>query len=248
MNIYLSELDQHRFGNVTAKASELASTDDVGAALAFCAENDVALLIARVDTQKLDAVHALESAGGVLCDTLVYYEMQTRKAQAHLDDAEFTVRRIQDNDRSAVLQIAREAFSDYYGHYHSDPRLDRKSCDETYVSWCESTIDNVGDVHDVIVIEDGSGPCGFLTIRKHEDGKLELVLSGIKKAYSGRGVYRRLIQAGVRYAVESNIKRIFTSTQISNLAVQWVWIAQGFIPVKSVYTFHAWLEKGRQAY
>jgi ribosomal protein S18 acetylase RimI-like enzyme len=244
MNVSLSALDLQRFGHVTAKADGLEAVADVDACLSFCTEHDARLLIARVDTPHLEVAHAIENAGGILCDTLIYYELRLRATapEAALRDADFTVRRIMSADRAEVLAIAREAFSDYYGHYHSDPRLDRDASDETYVSWCESTIDQAGDVFDVLVIEDAGTICGFLTLRVHDDARLELVLSGIRKQYSGRGVYRRLIEAGVRYAVARKLKRVFTSTQIPNLAVQWTWISQGFLPVKSTHTFHVWFD------
>jgi len=242
MNCALSSLDLNRFGVVAAKADLIESSDQVMECLAFCKTNRVKLLIARIDSDRLDLAHHLESEGAILCDTLIYYELRMLKAKKHEKSYdEFAVRLIQQSDRETVLSIAREAFSGYYGHYHSDPKLKKSDCDNTYVSWCETTINNVGDVHGVLVIEDVSGVCGFLTIRVHEDARLELVLSGIAKQYSGRGVYRRLIQSGVEYAREIGIKRVFTSTQLPNLAVQRVWIAQNFIPIRSTHTFHLWL-------
>ncbi|WP_158939973.1 GNAT family N-acetyltransferase [Burkholderia sp. S171] len=242
MNCALSTLDLNRFGVVTAKADLIESPDQVTECLAFCETNRAKLLIARIDSHRLDLAHRLEFDGAILCDTLIYYELRMLKAEKYQNFSdEFAVRLIQQNDKEAVLSIAREAFSGYYGHYHSDPRLKKSDCDDTYVSWCEKTINNVGNVHGVLVIEDASGICGFLTVRVHEDERLELVLSGIAKQYSGRGVYRRLIQSGVGYAREIGIKRVFTSTQLPNLAVQRVWIAQNFIPIKSTHTFHLWL-------
>ena len=131
-----------------------------------------------------------------------------------------------------MINIARSAFSGYFGHYHSDPRLDKRDCDEAYVSWCENTARNIGDTNKIIIVQDTAGICGFLTMKVHDDKRLELVLSGVAKRVEGRGVYRRMIQKGVQYALEAGFKRVFTSTQIINLAVQRVWIAQGFFPVK----------------
>jgi hypothetical protein len=243
MNCDLSELDSTRFGIVTARADGLESAEDIAAALAFCKRKDVALLIARVDSDRLDLAQKLEASGAVLCDTLVYSELETRKVVTPNEkERDFTVREFRDSDRDAVLAIARELFSAYRGHYHSDPRLKKTDCDEAYVSWSESSIDNRGEVHNVLVIEDESGVCGYLTTRVHEDSKLELVLGGIQKRSSGRGGYRRLIQAGVHAAVRLGLERVLVSTQVSHLAVQRVWVALGFLPVKSVHTFHAWFK------
>lgn len=241
MKLTLSDLDLKRFGVLTAKSDTFESVDDVERTISFCTESNAKLLIARVDADRLDLAQRLESHGAFLCDTLIYYELRIRRSRANRSaDSEFIVRRIEPNDREPVLKIAREAFSGYFGHYHSDPRLRKADCDETYVSWCESTIDNIDATTDVLIIEDANGICGFITLRAHDDSRLELVLSGIAHQYTGRGVYRRLIEAGVEYARAKKMRRVFTSTQISNLAVQWVWISQGFNPIKSSHTFHAW--------
>jgi ribosomal protein S18 acetylase RimI-like enzyme len=243
MNINLSDIEFQRFGLVTARADDFDSIEDVDEAVDFCVENKVAMLVARVNANRLDVVQTLESLGACLCDTLMYFEIQTMKARGHEEEnAEYSVRRIKSEDRLVVLNIAREAFSGYYGHYHSDSKLNKKDCDDAYVSWCESTIDSVGDVYDVLVIEDASGVCGFITTKKHSDGKMELMLSGIKKNYSGRGLFRRLMLASIRLASNDNIKRVFTSTQISNLATQKLVTTLGFSPIKGVYTFHIWFK------
>jgi len=241
MNINISEIDHKRFGIVTAKADDFQSVEDVHRSFAYCGDNRVTLFIARVDTGKLDVVHAMESAGGILCDTLIHYELRIRKNErVQINDVEFIVRQMESADRTAVLATAREAFSGYFGHYHSDSRLNKADCDEVYVSWCQSAIDNIGSADDALVVERNAEICGFLILRRHEKNGLELVLSGIKKSYTGQGVYRRLIQAGIRYAVDRQMQRVFTSTQISNLATQRTWILQGFMPIKSVHTFHVW--------
>jgi hypothetical protein len=241
MNCYLSELDSNRFGLAIAKADGLESAEDVDAALRFCKGNRVAMLIARIDSDRLDLAHKLEASGALLCDTLVYFQLQTRNAAAPSETkGEFTVRQFRPEDKGTILDIAREAFSGYHGHYHSDPRLKKADSDAVYVSWCESSIDNAGAVHNVLVIENKSGVCGFLTTRVHEDSQFELVLGGMKKQFLGRGGYRRLIETGVRQAVTRGLERVLVSTQVSHRSVQRVWIALGFLPVKSVHTFHAW--------
>jgi hypothetical protein len=84
-------------------------------------------------------------------------------------------------------------------------------------------------------------------MKVHGDNRLELVLSGVAKRVEGQGVYRRMIRKGTEYAATVGLKRVFTSTQIINLAVQRVWIAQGFLPVKFEHTFHKWFESNIKA-
>lgn len=242
MNNYLSELDLNRFGVVIVKADCFESTQDVDECLSFSKNNNAELLIARLDASRLDLAQKIEAAGAILCDTLIYYELRCLhvKPSASLPDDTFMFRDFRPEDHTDVVAIARAAFAGYYGHYHSDSMLTKDDCDETYVSWCETTIENIGKLNKVLVAEDTEGVCGFLTMRAHEGERLELVLSGVAKRVEGRGVYRRLIREGIKYAVNENFKCIFSSTQIVNLAVQRVWIAHGFFPIKFVHTFHKW--------
>jgi len=245
VNKFLSALDRDRFGIVTVKADGLESPQDVDECVAFSQFSNAELLIARLDATRFKAVQQLEGAGGILCDTLIYYELRCRDIKSTTDGLSsdkdvFQLREMAADDYDQVVNIARSAFSGYFGHYHSDPRLNKRDCDEAYVSWCENTARNIGDTNKIIIVQDTAGICGFLTMKVHDDKRLELVLSGVAKRVEGRGVYRRMIQKGVQYALEAGFKRVFTSTQIINLAVQRVWIAQGFFPVKFEYTFHKW--------
>lgn len=242
MNTYLSELDLNRFGFITVKADGFDSTQDVDECISFSQNNNAKLLIARLDASRLDIAQKIEAAGGILCDTLIYYELRCLhvKHSASPPDDIFRFRDIRPEDHTAVIAIAREAFAGYYGHYHSDSMLSKCDCDETYVSWCETTIKNIGNLNKILVAEDIEGVCGFLTMRVHDGERLELVLSGVAKRVEGRGVYRRMIREGIKYAINKNFKRVFSSTQIANLAVQRVWIAQGLFPIKFVHTFHKW--------
>ncbi len=252
MHQYLSSLDQNRFGIVTVKAEGLESPKDVDDCISFSQHNNAELLIARLDASKLEAAQRIEAAGGILCDTLVYYELRCRDITSSADSPSFDkdafqLREMTTQDKCAVIDIARTAFSGYFGHYHSDSKLNRRDCDETYVSWCETTAHDIGDVNKIIIAEDTEGVCGFLTMKVHSDKRLELVLSGVAKRVEGRGVYRRLIQKGMKYAATAGLKRVFTSTQIINLAVQRVWVTQGFFPVKFEHTFHKWFRSNIKA-
>ncbi|MCC2681179.1 MAG: GCN5-related N-acetyltransferase [Nitrosospira multiformis] len=247
MNRYLSELDQNRFGVITVKAEGLESIEDIEECILFSKNNNADLLIARFDASRINVTQQFETLGGILCDTLIYYELRCHRVKNSItvtypDKELFRLREVTTKDQVAVTNVAREAFSEYFGHYHSDPMFNRRDCDEVYVSWCETTIKNAGKINKVIVAEDINGICGFLTMKVHNDEYLELVLSGVAKRVEGRGVYRRMIRYAVEDAIRTGFKRVFTSTQIINLAVQRVWIAQGFLPTRFEYTFHKWFK------
>lgn len=54
-------------------------------------------------------------------------------------------------DLDAVSRIARAAFRDYIGHFHSDPKLDKKAADAAYVEWAENNVRGCSESSPVLV-------------------------------------------------------------------------------------------------
>ena len=81
MNKYLSPLDRNRFGIITVKAEGLESARDVDERISFSRNNNAELLIARLDASKFEAAQRIEATGGILCDTLIYYELRCRDSK-----------------------------------------------------------------------------------------------------------------------------------------------------------------------
>ncbi len=72
MDIRLSELDEAQFGIKTARATNV-TVETLPEVMHFCQANGVKFLIARTPVKQLQAVQAMEKAGFLLMDTLVYY-------------------------------------------------------------------------------------------------------------------------------------------------------------------------------
>ena len=75
--IFLSAIDEERFGIKTAKV-EKVELHDIPNIMRFCKENKVSLLLARCPTGDLPAVQELERNGFLLMDTLIYYSCNLR--------------------------------------------------------------------------------------------------------------------------------------------------------------------------
>ena len=129
--VYLSAIDQERFGIRTARASNV-TVDGLSSAIDFCRTNNVVLLIARCITSEIKSAQAMEQHGFNLMDTLVYYARNLLKTQIPPDTGQVLVRSIRQGEEDTVKIIAAESFQGYFGHYHADNRLDREKCDEVY--------------------------------------------------------------------------------------------------------------------
>ncbi len=225
-----SDLDSRRFG-VEVFRSVIEDDGDLDAAIACDAE----LVVARVATASIGAVQRLEAAGFFLTDTLVYF----RGATNHFD-APATLEGLQIRDvveRDQLERVTRGAFTDFFGHYHTDPRLDSEAATEGYVEWSCSALAWTDGF--VIGAFDDATLAGFATV-KIADGAGEIVLNGVAPAYQRRGIYAALVASIGHRLKAAGVGAIFSSTQIQNLGPQKTWARAGLLPGESFHTLHRW--------
>ncbi|GAB4573710.1 MAG: hypothetical protein Kow0077_16880 [Anaerolineae bacterium] len=237
----LSQLDLERFGVITAKHNSVTA-ESLDSILQFCHNNAVQLLIARCSTFDLATAQAMEKHGFALMDTLVYYVRKFAKGPIPQADGPVTIRSIQPGEAEAVEAIARESFRGYYGHYHADSRLPREACDEVYVSWAYNSCLSKAFADEVLVADTGEQLAGFATLRLNTPDEGEGVLFGVAPFAQGMGIYRSFMIHGMQWCLAQGAKQMVVSTQITNIAVQKVWVRLGFEPSHSVYTFHKWFD------
>jgi ribosomal protein S18 acetylase RimI-like enzyme len=241
-SIALSELDRTRFGITTAKAHNL-TLETLPQANAFCREQKVALLIARVTANRLDVVQAMESDGFRMMDSLVYYAFKYAKKSIPEDDSPYTLRLAQPEDAPRIAPVAAHSFQGYYGHYHADSRLDQEACDATYTDWAARSVSDPNVADAVLLVEEGETLLGFATLRMNDAQEGEGVLFGVAPEAQGRGIYRTMMVYGMRWVQEQGGERMVVSTQLTNIAVQKVWARLGFEMDRAYYTFHKWFDE-----
>lgn len=237
--VSLSSIDEERFGIRTARAN-LSSAEFLPAVMDFCRKKDVALLIARCSSISIDAAQAMEAEGFFLTDTLLYYARELKDDTEHCLETLECIRPAQPPDTQEIIEIASEAFRGYMGHYHADSRLDRKKCDEAYVSWAMRSCLSRDVADEVLVAEKDGRVAAFATMRMNSPKEGEGVLFAVSKAARRSGLYGSLISAGAAWCRSRGADRMVVSTQITNFAVQRIWVRKGFEPFKALYTFHKW--------
>ncbi|NLX09310.1 MAG: GNAT family N-acetyltransferase [Chloroflexi bacterium] len=239
--VKLSALDTERFGVPSARVDDV-SAETLPAVLAFCRAHGVTFLIARCPTSDLKAAQAMEQAGFLLMDTLIYYARDLHRSPIPPDSGQVPVRPLLPGDEEQVRQVAREAFSGYSGHYHADERLDRAQCDAVYTSWAERSAVSREVAGEVLIADLDGQVAGFATLRMNSPDEGEGVLFGVAPFAQGRGIYRSFMVRGMEWSLGQGARRMVVSTQITNLAVQKVWTRVGFEPSGSYYTFHKWFD------
>lgn len=242
-DVSLSPMDEARFGVRTAKA-KLNSINDVAVLREFCIVNDVQFAIVRCPTLDAQIAQALEKDDFFLTDTLVYFRCDLDKIQSiPIEDGVVNIRSVQPGDETSVGQIAAEAFHDFRGHYHADPYLDRAKCDEVYVDWAVRSCISRDVADDVLIAEFDKKIIGFTTLRMESAEIGTTRLTGVATAAQKQGVYRCLQAHGINWCKNQGARWLITSTTVSNVPVQKVWVRRGYEPHASEYTFHKWFRK-----
>jgi GNAT superfamily N-acetyltransferase len=238
VNIALSPIDEERFGIPTARIADLKS-GELTAVLEFCHSNDVRFLVARCSAVALRTAQAMEREGFLLMDTLVYYQ---RFLTTPIPSQDRPPRPVGPNEAEQVSHLAAQAFHDYNGHYHADPRLDRTKCDEIYPSWAYRSCVSRQVADEVLVSESHGAIWGFVTLKLNNPLEGEVPLYGVLPSAQKHGVGRSLIIGALEWFRANGAERMVISTQVTNLASQKVWLRLGFEPSQVFYTFHKWFD------
>ncbi len=240
MEIYLSEIDQTRFGRIVAKA-KISEPDDVGELIAKARDMGAELLIVRLPTTDLKSAQSLERRSAILTDTLVYFQKKKiDKYNVQLPDG-YTACAAQSTDAESVGCMAAESFKGYFGHYHADDRLNKSDCDDVYTSWAKNSCLKGTLADEVLLIKKHDEIAAFATVKKIGESSFEGVLFGVGLKHQGKGLHLNLMQLSQNWGFDNNMRRMLTSTQITNVTVQKNWCRVGMEPVNSFYTFHIWL-------
>ncbi len=246
MEIYLSKIDEGRFGIISAKA-RLVTLDTLPEIFAFCKENKVRFLIARCSSSDLATVQEMENKGFLLMDTLLYYKRDLLKIPIPQDNNNVFIRSFIENDREGIKSVASEAFKGYFGHYHADNKLDRTKCNEVYVSWAENSCIFKEMADEILVAEDDKKKIiGFATLKQNNMKEGEGILYGVLPSFQKRGVFNSLAISSMNYFSKNSKIHMLYSTQLTNIAVQKVWVRLGAELSHSYYTFHKWFDSERE--
>ena len=214
----------------------------VDAALAFCEDHEIDLLIARTPSDRLEISQDLTGLGALLCDTLVYYAIDTRKRPAPLVVAPGT-RPYEPKDLQAIMDLSKIAFSPFGGHYHTDPHITPEQANNVYYDWARRSCTEPGEADHIIVAERRGVVAGYVTLKVYGDGDGEVVLGAVAPEWQGGGIYRTMIEEGIAWLATHGAPRVLISTPIHNRSVRRVWCRLGLEPLKEYHTFHLWFDR-----
>ena len=94
----------------------------------------------------------------------------------------------------------------------------------------------------MLVAEIDGRVIGFGALKAVGGGVFDGPLYAVAPAFRRRGVYRDLVSASLLWGRNMGFTVMDYSTQLTNVAAQRAVTQLGFVPERSFYTFHLWLD------
>ena len=216
----------------------------------LAARRGVDCLTCKVQARDPAVVRALERHGFLLMDTLLHLVFDSSRTPLEnirlLDRSEpLQTRLAKPEDAPEILALAHKAFANYFGRYHSDPKMPPGTGAKVYDRWVCSGFE--GWVDWTIVAEIDGKIVGYSMWKnasvleaKHCIDVTHCNFGAIHPNFSGRGVYTALKLAGMRIA-ESFAKHFDLATHIANYPVHRSTARLGWRIAGARHSFHKWL-------
>src|SRR4030095_13143244 len=152
-----SQITRRRIGNI----KQLAVATDDHAATEMLQElideltrtlgkRETQCVACRVQSSELAAIHALEQSGFLLMDTLLdlvfdFSRVSTEQTSRPQRDKRLKTRRAEPGDIPELMAMSERAFAGYFGRYHADSRIPRRTATRIYSEWVRAAFEGWAD-------------------------------------------------------------------------------------------------------
>lgn len=212
--------------------ARLQKREVLGLLLGQCRESGVRHLSARVTTEDLTTIHALEEAGFELIDGIQTFALSL---DGRHDSAPGSSRLFEVRDLPAVLEIARTAFT--VDRFHADTALSSEVADRANESWTRNCCLGVA-ADAVLVVEEEGRIAGYVSCRADRERRYGvIVLVATAKWARGRGVGRRATLAALDWIGRQGLEAVEVGTQLRNIPAARLYEGLGFRLTRTSLTF-----------
>lgn len=139
-------------------------------------------------------------------------------------------------DVDALAEISRTAFRGLT-RFYADANFHGDRCDALYENWLRQSAD--GWAAEILVVGDGDGPVGFVTIHVDQD-EASIGLIATAEHVRGKGIGRVLTASAIDWAYQQRIPKMTVVTQGCNIAAQRTFQSAGFRTSDVSVWLHRW--------
>jgi len=216
------------------------------------AENGVQFLLGKTYTDESTSIHALESRGFLLMDTIVdctydYRRLPLARIAPPVLAEGLTLRLATPADRDELAAVAGLAFREHFGRFHADERIGRQVATQAYEQWMRSSLDGYADwIHLALV---RGKIAGFSIWKRPSTAESQLKvrvghysIAGIHPDHRGRGLFIALTHAGMQ-SLQGSADIIEGPTHINNYGAQSGYSKLGWrVCSDARHSFHKWMD------
>jgi GNAT superfamily N-acetyltransferase len=221
-------------------------------AIQDAASRGTQFLLGKTYTDDLTCIHALESRGFQLMDTVVDFIYDFRRTplasiQTPALPEGVTMRPAVPADREELSAVAGASFREHFGRYHADERLGRDLATRAYQQWMRSSLDGYADwIHLALV---AGRIIGFSIWKRPSQAESQLKvrvghysIAGIHPDFHSKGLFTALTYAGM-HSLEGIADVIEGPTHINNYGVQFGYAKMGWRVLSDArHSFHKWID------
>jgi ribosomal protein S18 acetylase RimI-like enzyme len=211
---------------------------------------DAAFLLCKTTPADTAIIHALESHGFSLMDTLLNFIFDFRAGSQKQDAAHvpegFVLRLATSSDIESLAETARASFAEHFGRFHADPRIGRAAATRIYEEWIRSCANGWADL--IVVATHCDRVAGYSAWKKpsalnqrHGIRLGHFNIGAVHPDFFERGIFGALAREGME-RLRSSVDWIEGPTHIDNRAVQRGWLRLGWQIAGAQHSFHKWLK------
>jgi ribosomal protein S18 acetylase RimI-like enzyme len=231
-------------GDMSSVATRL-----VAEAVRHVADRDADFLLCRAMPSDTAIIHALESNGFLLMDTLVNFVFDCRargsNGDQHVPEG-FAFRLATTSDTERLAAVAHSSFAGHVGRFRADPRIGHAAATRIYQEWIRSCANGWADW--IVVAMHGDRIAGYSAWKKpsalderHGIRLGHYSIGAVHPDFFGRGLFTALTHAGMEQLC-SSADWIEAPTHIDNYAVQRGFLRLGWRIAGAQHSFHKWLK------
>jgi ribosomal protein S18 acetylase RimI-like enzyme len=211
---------------------------------------DADFLLCKTTPSDTAVIHALESDGFFLMDTLLNFICDCRtgsqkEGAPHLPEG-FVLRLATPSDIEPLVETAHASFAEHFGRFHADARIGRVAATRIYEEWIRSCADGWADW--ILIAAHGNRMAGYSAWKlpsaldqRHGIRLGHFSIAGVHPDFFGRGIFGALTRAGME-KLRSSADWIEGPTHIGNHAVQRGYLRLGWRIAGAQHSFHKWLK------
>ncbi len=224
--------------------------DLIEAVIRHASSHGTECLTCRIHPLEFAAIHALERHGFLLMDTLLEFAFDFSRTPIESISPPkrangVSTRVAKPEDLSEILAVNEEAFANFFGRYHADPKMPPGTGIKVYEEWVRSSFRGWADW--ILVAEVEGAIAGYGVWKKtsaleakHSLDIAHYNLAGIHPAFSGRGLYTVLAFDGMRMA-QDFATHLDGPVHVSNYPVHRALQKLGWRIAGARHSFHKWL-------